>query len=68
MGVSYAAAKQWIPAGKLTTTKTPGGHNRIPQRALTLLMKSTPAKPRVQSRERFRNVSSRNQLVARSWK
>jgi molybdopterin-binding protein len=65
MGVSCSAVKRRILAGKLTTTKTPGGHHRIPQRALTLLMKSTPAKPRIQSRQRFHNVSSRNQLVGK---
>lgn len=65
LGVSYATIKQWILAGKLTTTKTPGGHHRIPQTALRPLMKSTPTKPRIQSRERFRNVSGRNQLVGK---
>jgi molybdopterin-binding protein len=63
IGVSYATVKQWILAGKLTTTKTPGGHHRIPQSALTSLMKSTPTKPGIQSRDRFRKVSGRNQLV-----
>ncbi len=65
LGVSYATIKQWILAGKLTTVKTPGGHHRIPQSALKPLMKATPAKPRIQSRERFRNVSGRNQLVGK---
>jgi molybdopterin-binding protein len=65
IGVSYATIKQWILAGKLATTKTPGGHHRIPQSALKPLMKSTPTKPRIQSRERFRNVSGRNQLVGK---
>jgi len=65
LGVSYATLKQWILAGKLKTTKTPGGHHRIPQSALTPLMKSTPTKPRIESRERFRNVSGRNQLVGK---
>src|ERR1700679_1130203 len=65
IGVSYATVKQWILAGKLTTTKTPGGHHRIPQSALKPLVKSTPTKPRIQSRERFRNVSGRNQLVGK---
>ena len=65
IGVSYATIKQWILAGKLTTTKTPGGHHRIPQSALKPLMKSTPTNPRIQSRERFRNVSGRNQLVGK---
>jgi molybdopterin-binding protein len=63
VGVSYATVKQWILAGKLKTNKTPGGHHRVPQSALTPLVKTTPAKPKVQSRERFRTTSGRNQLV-----
>jgi molybdopterin-binding protein len=63
IGVSYATVKQWILTGKLKTTKTPGGHHRIPQSALARLLKSAPTQPRVESRERFRNVSGRNQLV-----
>jgi molybdopterin-binding protein len=65
IGVSYATVKQWILAGKLTTTKTPGGHHRIPQSALNPLVKSTPTKPRIESRDRFRTVSGRNQLVGK---
>jgi molybdopterin-binding protein len=65
IGVSYATVKQWILAGKLKTTKTPGGHHRIPQGALTPLTKSAPTKPKIQSRERFRIVSGRNQLVGK---
>lgn len=65
IGVSYATVKQWILAGKLATIKTPGGHHRIPQSALTPLTKSSRVKPRTESRERFRNVSGRNQLVGK---
>jgi molybdopterin-binding protein len=65
LGVSYATLKQWILAGKLKTTKTPGGHHRIPQSALAPLLKSTPTKSSIESRERFRNVSGRNQLVGK---
>jgi molybdopterin-binding protein len=65
LGVSYSTVKQWILAGKLTTVKTPGGHHRIPQSSLAPMMKSEPAEPRVQSRERFRNGSGRNQLVGK---
>lgn len=65
LGVSYATLKQWILAGKLITTKTPGGHHRIPQSSIAPLMKYSPTKPRVQSRERFRTVSGRNQLVGK---
>ena len=63
LGVSYATIKQWILAGTLKTIKTPGGHHRVPQSALTPMMKTAPAKTKVASRERFRMVSGRNQLV-----
>jgi molybdopterin-binding protein len=65
VGVSYATVKQWILAGKLKSTKTPGGHHRVPQSALGPLLKSTSAKPDVESRERFRTTSGRNQLVGK---
>ena len=61
LGVSYATVKQWILAGTLKTIKTPGGHHRVPQSALQPLLQSRPdAKS---SRDRFRTVSGRNQLV-----
>jgi molybdopterin-binding protein len=63
LGVSYATVKQWILAGTLKTVKTPGGHHRVPQSALAPMMKSAPKKATTASRERFRRVSGRNQLV-----
>ena len=63
LGVSYPTIKQWILAGTLKTIKTPGGHHRIPQSALTPMLKSKPTAATRNSRERFRNVSGRNQLV-----
>jgi molybdopterin-binding protein len=65
LGVSYPTLKQWILAGTLPTVKTPGGHHRVPQSALQPMMKDKPeaAKKKTASRERFRNVSGRNQLV-----
>lgn len=65
LGVSYPAIKQWILAGKLRTVKTPGGHHRVPQSALRPMMKAEPAADKKASRERFRNVSGRNQLVGK---
>ena len=65
LGVSYATIKQWILAGKLKSAKTPGGHHRVPQSALAPLLKSVPDRPRIESRERFRIVSGRNQLVGK---
>ena len=63
LGVSYPAIKQWILAGKLKTVKTPGGHHRVPQSVLNPMMKSTSTASEKISRERFRHVSGRNQLV-----
>jgi molybdopterin-binding protein len=63
IGVSYPTIKQWILAGKLKTIKTAGGHHRIPQSALSRYLPAATARPTATSRERFRNVSGRNQLV-----
>jgi molybdopterin-binding protein len=63
IGVSYPTIKQWILAGKLRTVKTPGGHHRIHHSALTRYLPAAPARPTPTSRERFRNVSGRNQIV-----
>ncbi len=65
LGVSYPTLKQWILAGKLKTIKTPGGHHRVPQSALNPMMKADPQPGQKTSRERFRNVSGRNQLVGK---
>ncbi len=63
VGVSYPTIKQWILTGKLKTVKTPGGHHRVPRSALNSLLKSEPVPAQKSSRERFRNVSGRNQIV-----
>ncbi len=65
LGVSYPTLKQWILAGTIRTIKTPGGHHRIPESSLKPLMKSRPAGNPKTSRDRFRTVSGRNQLVGR---
>ena len=63
LGVSYPTLKQWILAGTTKTIKTPGGHHRIPESSLKPLTKSRPAGDPKTSRDRFRAVSGRNQLV-----
>ena len=65
LGVSYPTLKQWILAGTLKTIKTPGGHHRIPESSLKPLMKSRRTTNPKASRDRFRAVSGRNQLVGR---
>jgi molybdopterin-binding protein len=66
LGVSYATIKQWILAGTLQTIRTPGGHHRVPQSAIAPMLPAAKVpENRVDagSRERFRTVSGRNQLV-----
>ena len=63
LGISYPTVKQWILAGKLPTVQTPGGHHRIEQSALKPLFKVDATRPARQSRERYRRVSGRNQLI-----
>jgi molybdopterin-binding protein len=65
LGISYPTLKQWILAGTLKTIKTPGGHHRIPQSALNPMLPSKPSADTKASRERFRTVSGRNQLIGR---
>lgn len=63
LGISYPTIKQWILSGKLKTAPTPGGHHRISEAALKPFLARDKAKPATESRERYRRVSGRNQLV-----
>jgi len=65
LGISYPTIKQWILAGKLKTLPTPGGHHRIAQAALKPYLTKDPTKPPRESRERFRRVSGRNQMIGK---
>jgi molybdopterin-binding protein len=65
LGISYPTIKQWILSGKLATKKTPGGHHRIAEAALKPFLMKDAVKPTRTSRERFRRVSGRNQLVGK---
>ncbi len=65
IGVSYPTIKQWILSGKLKTVQTPGGHHRVAQSALKPFLAKDKSKGEVESRERFRRVSGRNQLVGK---
>jgi len=65
LGISYPTIKQWILHGKLKTVPTPGGHHRIAHSALKPFLDKDKAKPATQSRERYRRVSGRNQLVGK---
>lgn len=65
LGVSYPTIKQWILNGKLKTVKTPGGHHRISESALKPFINKDRSKSPVESRERYRRVSGRNQLAGK---
>jgi molybdopterin-binding protein len=65
LGVSYPTIKQWILTGKLKTVQTPGGHHRIAQSTLKPFLIKDKAKPAAESRERYRRVSGRNQLIGK---
>ena len=65
LGISYPTVKQWILAGKLRTNQTPGGHHRIAESTLQPFLATDRAKTPVESRERFRRVSGRNQLAGK---
>jgi len=63
--VSYATIKQWILNGKLKTVQTPGGHHRLSEAALKPFLQKDKMKPAIESRQRFRRVSGRNQLTGK---
>jgi len=65
IGVSYPTIKQWILSGKLKTVQTPGGHHRVAQSTLKPFIAQDKSKGEVESRERFRRVSGRNQLIGK---
>ncbi len=65
LGISYPTIKQWILTGKLKTVPTPGGHHRIATVTLKPFLAKDKAKPAATSRDRFRRVSGRNQLVGK---
>ena len=65
LGISYPTIKQWILSGKLRTRTTAGGHHRIAQAALRPLLQKDGGKGAAASRERYRRVSGRNQLVGK---
>ena len=65
LGISYPTIKQWILSGKLATTPTPGGHHRIAVSALKPFLAKDKLKPETESRERYRRVSGRNQILGK---
>jgi molybdopterin-binding protein len=65
LGISYPAIKKWILDGKLKTVRTPGGHHRLSAASLRPFLQKDRTKSEIESRERYRRVSGRNQLAGR---
>lgn len=65
LGVSYPTIKQWILSGKLRSIQTPGGHHRISESSLRPFLAGDKEKHTPASRERYRRISGRNQLVGK---
>ena len=66
LGISYSTVKLWIHKGKIRTSKTAGGHHRIPERELDkFLYRASQAGEPNSRRLGFRRASGRNQLVGR---
>jgi molybdopterin-binding protein len=65
LGISYPTIKQWVLSGKLKTSKTPGGHHRIAESSLKPFLDNDRTKAPTDSRERFRRVSGRNQIIGK---
>ncbi|QHN05189.1 helix-turn-helix domain-containing protein [Granulicella sp. WH15] len=65
LGISYPTIKQWILTGKLKSVQTPGGHHRIAEADLKPFLARDAAKPAAESRERYRRISGRNQIVGK---
>jgi molybdopterin-binding protein len=66
LGVSYSTVKQWIHAGRIRTTQTPGGHHRVSDAEIDRLLahqghgraRKTRDAPRA-----IEGLSARNQLA-----
>jgi molybdopterin-binding protein len=57
LGMSYPAMKHWILTGRIRTVKTPGGHHRVPVKALEEFM------PAEKASIGTARISGRNQLL-----
>jgi molybdopterin-binding protein len=66
LGISYPTLKQWIYRGKIKSTKTPGGHHRVPESEIDRLFPKRLQRGFIETRRgNFRKISGRNQLIGR---
>jgi molybdopterin-binding protein len=61
-GVSYPTIKQWIYKGKIHTTKTAGGHYRIPRGEIERVTGQSSARPKRGKPLGLDAISGRNKL------
>lgn len=67
LGVNYSTLKQWIYKGTVRTSRTDGGHHRIPESEVERLLAGQDAPPPAPTRTGRRGpllvaISGRNQL------
>jgi molybdopterin-binding protein len=65
LGISFPTIKQWIYKKKIRSTRTAGGHHRIPQSEVDKLLFRSRGKTEIDRQQEIRHVSGRNQLVGR---
>jgi len=65
LGISFPTIKQWIYRKKVRSTRTAGGHHRIPQSEVDKLLFKSRGKTEKERQQEVRHVSGRNQLVGR---
>ena len=65
LGISYSTMKRWIYSGKIRSTRTVGGHYRVPESVMDkFLHKSTEIQSGGEE-NRTSSDSGRNQLIGR---
>ena len=65
LGISFPTIKQWIYKKKIRSTKTAGGHHRIPQAEVDRLLHRSRGRSESKRRAGYQRISGRNQLVGR---
>lgn len=65
LGISFPTIKQWIYKKKIRSTRTAGGHHRIPQSEIDRLLYRSRGHNETERRVSYRRISGRNQLVGR---
>lgn len=70
LGVGYSTLKRWVLSGRVRTTRTAGGHHRVPEAEIDRLLSkqepvgpaATDARPRHDPDELIADLSARNRL------